>query len=84
MLLFFSTCFWISFEYLFIFKISESYGEVLETKFDWYCFVSMALVWLKLLRCVRRMRNLSNNPWKTRFVFINIEKYVLSPTQTLE
>ena len=84
MLLFFSTCFWISFEYLFIFKISESYGEVLETKFDWYCFVSMALVWLKLLKFVRRMRNLSNNPWKTRFFYINIEKYVFRPTQTLE
>jgi hypothetical protein len=30
----------------------------------------MALVWLKLLKFVRRMRILSNNPWKTRFFSI--------------
>lgn len=43
----------------------------------------MALVWLKMLKLVR-VRNLSNNPWKTRFFFINIETSVFSPAQTLE
>ena len=31
-----------------------------------------------------RVQNLTNNPWKTRFFFINIEISVFSPAQTLE